>query len=110
MSHKIRAFAGIAAGAVGVAAIAIATHHSIHDSRDRQEQAETVLIQDHADTAAANRQLALEAKRTAETTAADKAAAYEKIPEIQVLRALEAEDRRAAQRPRSPTPIPAAAH
>ena len=63
----------------------------------------TALVQDHEETARINRELGQQAETHDNEVAAAKAAAYEKIPEIQALQALEAEERREpTKRPRAP--------
>jgi hypothetical protein len=69
------------------------------------EAAETALIQDHEETARINNEIAQHAVAQDNEVAAEKAAEYEKIPEIQLLRAPEAEDRR-EWRKRPPSSIP----
>jgi hypothetical protein len=102
---------GITVGLVAMVAFAVALSHGIFTSRQRQEAAETALIQDHKEIARINQEIGRQAEAQDNEGAAAKAAAYEKIPEIQVLRALEAEDRRElAKRPPSPMPPRSAAN
>ena len=68
--------------------------HGIFASKQRQEAAETALVKDHKETALINHEIGRLAEVRDNEVATAKAAAYEKIPEIQVLRSLEAEDRR----------------
>jgi hypothetical protein len=97
--------ARITVGLVAIAGFAMALSHGISASKQRQEAAETALVQDHEETARINREIGRQAETHDNEVAAAKAAAYEKIPEIQLLRALEAEDRRElAKRPPLPAP------
>jgi hypothetical protein len=105
MAPGMKIAAGITVGIVAIAGFAMALSHGIFASRERQEAAETALVKDHEETALINHEIGRQAETHDDEVAAAKAAAYEKIPEIQVLRALEAEDRRElAKRPRSPVP------
>jgi hypothetical protein len=81
---------GITIGVVAVAGFAAALNHGIFASKQRQEAAETVLVQDHEETARINHEIGQQAVAQDNEVAAAKAAEYEKIPEIQLLRALEA--------------------
>jgi hypothetical protein len=109
MAPGIKIAAGITVGFVAIAGFAVALSHGIFASKQRQEAAETVLVKDHEETARTNQEIGRQAEAHDSEIAATKAAAYEKIPEIQLLRALEAEDRRElAKRPPSPTPPPSA--
>jgi hypothetical protein len=103
--------AGIAVGLVAIMGFAVALNHGIFASKQRQEAAETALVQDHEETARISNEIGQQAVAQNNEVAAAKAAAYEKIPEIQLLRALEAEDRRELpKRPPSPIPPRSAAH
>jgi hypothetical protein len=103
--------AGITIGLVAIAGFAVALSYGIFDSKQRQEAAEIALVRDHDETARINREIGQQAEAHDNEVAAAKAAEYEKIPEIQVLRALEAEDRRElTKRPLSPTPPRSATH
>jgi hypothetical protein len=105
MAPAMKIAAGITIGFVAIVGFAAALSHGIFASKGRQEAAETALVQDHAETALINHEIGRQAEAHDNEVAATKAAAYEKIPEIQVLRALEAEDRRELAK-RSPSPIP----
>jgi hypothetical protein len=95
--------AGITVGLVAIAGFVLALSHGIFASKQRQEAAETALVQDHEETVRINHEIGRQAEAHDNEVAAAKAAAYEKIPEIQLLRALEAEDRRElSKRPPSP--------
>jgi hypothetical protein len=94
MAPGTKIAAGITIGVVAVAGFAVALSHGIFASKQRQEAAETALVQDHAETARINVEIGQKAVAHDKEVAAASAAAYEKIPEIQLLRALEAEDRR----------------
>jgi len=103
--------AGIAVGLVAIVGFAAALSKGIFASKQRQESAETALVQDHEETASINREIGRQAEAHDGEVAATKAAAYERSPEIQLLRALEAEDRRElAKRSPSPTPPSSATH
>jgi hypothetical protein len=93
---------GITVGLVAFVAFAMALSHGMFASKQRQEAAETALVEDHEETARINHEIGRQAEAQDSEDAAAKAAAYEQIPEIQVLRALEAEDRsELAKRPPS---------
>jgi hypothetical protein len=103
MAPGTKIAAGITVGFAAIAGFAAALSHGIFASKQRQEAAETALVQDHDETARINHEIGRQAETHDNEVAAVKAAAYEKIPEIQLLRALEAEDRRElAKRPPSP--------
>jgi hypothetical protein len=103
--------AGITIGLVTIARFAIALSYEIFGSKQRQGAAEIALVRDHEETARINREIGQQAEAHDNEVATAKAATYEKIPEIQVLRALEAEDRRElTKRPLSPTPPRTATH
>ena len=103
--------AGITVGLLAILVFAAALSHGIFASKQRQEATETALVQDHEETARINNEIGRQAEAHDNDVAAAKAAAYDKIPEIQVLRALEAEDRRELdKRPPFPTPPRAATH
>jgi hypothetical protein len=91
--------AGITIGLVATAGFAVALSHGIVAGKQRQEAAETALVKDHEDTVRINHDIGQQADARDNEVAAIKAAAYEKIPEIQILRALEAEDRRELAKP-----------
>lgn len=111
MSPGTKIAAGIAVGLVAIAGFAAAFSHGIFAGKQRQEAAETALVQDHEETARTNQEIGRQAEAHDNELAAAKSLEYEKIPEIQVLRALEAEDRRElARRPPSPTPLPSGIH
>lgn len=109
MAPGMKIASGITVGLIALAGFAVALSHGIFAGKQRQEAAETALVKDHEQTALINHDIGQQAEVQDNEVAAAKAAAYEKIPEIQVLRALEAEDRRElAKRPPSPTsPSPA---
>lgn len=103
--------AGITVGLVAIGGFAVALSHGIFAGKQRQEAAETALVQDHEETALSNLEIGRQAEAHDNEVAAAKAAAYEKIPDIRVLRALEADDRRElAKRPPSPIRPRAATH
>jgi hypothetical protein len=105
MAPGMKIAAGITVGFVAIAGFAVALSHGIFAGKQRQEAAEAALVQDHDETARINREFGRQAEAHDNEVAAAKAAAYEKMPEIQVLRALEAEDRRElAKRPPSTIP------
>jgi hypothetical protein len=105
MAPGTKIAAGITAGILAIAGFAGALSHGISASKQRQAAAETALVRDHEETARVNQEIGRQAEVHDNEIAAAKAAAYEKIPEIQVLRALEAEDRRElAKRSSSPPP------
>jgi hypothetical protein len=105
MAPGMKIAKGITVGFVAIAAFAVALSDGIFTSKQQQEAAETALVQDHEETARINHEIGRQAEAHDNEVAVVKAAAYEKIPEIQVLRALEAEDRRElAKRPPSPIP------
>jgi hypothetical protein len=105
MTPGIKIAAGITVGFVAIAGFAAALSYGIFANKQRQEAAETALVQDHEETARVNQEIGRQAEVRDNEISAAKAAAYERIPEIQVLRALEAEDRRElARRPPSPPP------
>jgi hypothetical protein len=107
----VKIAAGIMLGLVAIAGFAMAVSHGIFASKQRQEAAETALVQDHNETARINNEIGQQAVAQDNEVAAAKAAEYEKIPEIQLLRTLEAEDRRdLAKRPPSPVPPRPATH
>jgi hypothetical protein len=111
MAPGMKIAAGITVGLVAIVAFAIALSHGIFASKERQESAETALVQDHEETARINHEIGRQAEAHDNEVAAAQAAVYEKLPEIQVLRALEAEDRRElAKRPPSPMPPRSAAN
>jgi hypothetical protein len=111
MAPGTKIAAGITVGLLAIAGFGVALSHGVFASKQRQEAAETALVQDHEETARINREIGRRAEAQDSEVAAAKAAAYEKIPEIQVLRALEAEDRRElAKRPPSPIPPGSATH
>jgi hypothetical protein len=105
MAPGTKIAAGIAVGFVAIAGFAVALSHGISASKQRQEAAETALVKDHEETARINREIGRQAETHDNEVAAAKAQAYETMPEIQILRALEAEDRRElTKRPLFPTP------
>jgi hypothetical protein len=105
MAPGMKIAAGIAVGLVAVVGFAVALSHGIFASKERQEAAEAALVKDHEETALINHEIGRQAEAHDSEDAAAKAAAYEKLPEIQVLRALEAADRRElAKRPPSAVP------
>jgi hypothetical protein len=111
MAPGMKIAAGIMLGLLAIAGFAMAVSHGIFASKQRQEAAETALAQDHNETARINSEIGQQAVAQDNEVAAAKAAEYEKIPEIQVLRALEAEDRRElAKRPPSRVPPRPATH
>jgi hypothetical protein len=111
MAPRTKIAAGIAVGLVAIAGFAVALSHGISASKQRQEAAETALVKDHEETARINREIGRQAEIHDNDVAAAKAAAYETMPEIQILRALEAEDRRElTKRPLFPTPPRSATH
>jgi hypothetical protein len=104
MAPGVKIAAGIAIGFVAVVGFAVALSHGIFASKQRQEAAETALVQHHAETARINNEIGQQAVVRDNAIAAARAADYEKIPAIQLLRALEAEDRR--ELAKRPAPIP----
>jgi hypothetical protein len=103
MAPGMKIAAGITVGLVAIAGFAATVSHGIFASKERQEAAETALVKDHEETALINQEIGRQAEAHDNEDAAAKAAEYEKLPDIQVLRALEAEDRRElAKRPLSP--------
>jgi hypothetical protein len=105
MAPWMKIAAGITVGLVAIVAFAMALSHGIFAGKQRQEAAETALVQDHEETARVNQEIGRQAESHDDEVAAANAVAYEKIPEIQVLRALEAEDRRELAK-RLPSPLP----
>jgi hypothetical protein len=100
MTPWIKITGGITVGLVAIVGFAVVLSHGIFASKQRQEATETALVQDHEETARINNEIGRQAEAHDNDVAAAKARAYEKIPDIQVLRALEAEDRReVAKRP-----------
>jgi len=77
--------AGIAVGLVAIVGFAAALSKGIFASKRRQENAETALVQDHAETARINHEIGRQSEEQDNEVAAAKAAAYKKIPEIQPL-------------------------
>jgi hypothetical protein len=111
MAPRTTIAAGIAVGLVAIVAFAVALSHGISASKKRQEAAEISLVKDHEETARINHEIGRQAEIHDSDVAAAKAAAYETMPEIQILRALEAEDRRElTKRPLFPTPPRSAIH
>lgn len=92
------------AGLAGIVAIAITTQHSIRKSAEREATKQAAAAAEAAETARTNFEIGKAATAQARAAAEARDAAYERTPERQLLRALEAEDRREAQRPPSPTP------
>ena len=90
MAPGMKIAAGIAVGLIAIAWFVVALSQGIFASKQRQEAAETALVQDHEETARTNQEIGRQAVAHDNEVAAAKAAEYEKIPEIQVLRALEA--------------------
>jgi hypothetical protein len=105
MAPGMKITAGITVGLIAIAGFAVALSQGVFASKRRKEAAETALVQDHEETARINNEIGQQAVAQDNEVATAKAAAYEKIPEIQLLRALEAEDRRElAKRPPSAKP------
>jgi len=108
MTPGIKIAAGITVGFLAMVAFAAALRHGMVASKQHQEAAETALVRDQEETVLINHEIGRQAEAHDIEVAAAKAAAYEKIAEIQVLRALETEDRRElAKRPPSPPVRPA---
>jgi hypothetical protein len=105
MTPGAKIAAGIAVGFVAIVVFVVALSQGIFASKQRQEAAETALVKDHEETTRINHEIGRQAEAQESEGAAAKAAASEKIPEIQVLRALEAEDRRELAK-RQPSAIP----
>ena len=106
MAPGMKIAAGTAVGLVAIVGFAAALSYGIFANKQRQEAAETALVQDHEQTARINKEIGLQAVAQDNEVAAAKAAEYEKVPEVQLLRALEAEDRRELSKrppPRSAT-------
>jgi hypothetical protein len=100
MAAGMRIAAGIVVGLAAIVGFAVALSHGIFARKQRQEAAETALVRNHEETARIKNEIAQQAVAHDNEVAA----AYEKIPEIQLLRALEAEDRR--EEAKRPSPIP----
>jgi hypothetical protein len=102
----VKALIGIATALTCALALAVAVNRSIQASADRHTAERQRYADESAKTAAEAKRLNEErgraATQRAEATAAEQAKAYEKIPEIQLLRALADEDRRAGAAPRPP--------
>ena len=82
--------ASLAVGLAAIVGFAVALSHGIFASKQRQEAAETALVQNHEQTARINHEIGRQSEEQDNEVAAAKAAAYKKIREIQLLRALEA--------------------
>jgi hypothetical protein len=121
MAPGTKIAASITIGLLAIAGFAVALSYGIFASKQRQEAAEAALVQDQQEIARINHEIAHQEVAHQEVAhqevahdnevAAAKAAEYEKIPEIQLLRALEAEDRRElAKPPRCPMLPPSSTH
>jgi uncharacterized protein HemX len=102
----VKALLGIVVAVACVLALGVAVNRSIQASTERQTAERQRYADESAKAAAETKRVNEErgrvATQRAEATAAEQAKAYETIPDIQLLRALTDEDRRAAAAPRPP--------